>query len=101
MAVILGINSAFFSPASQSLLKFIVDEEDLHQASSYMQGSMNLQSILGLVLGGIAYATLGINVIFLINGVAYIFSGVTEIFIHYEAKQNQESSTINLCIQKK
>lgn len=99
MAIVLGINSAFFSPASQSLLKFIVDEQDLHQASSYMQGSMNLQNIIGLVLGGIVYATLGINVIFLINGIAYIFSGITEIFIHYNRKPNREASTIKSVFQ--
>ena len=77
MAVILGINSAFFNPASQSLLKFIVKEDELQQASSYLHGSYSLQNILGLVLGGILYASLGIYVIFIINGIAYIISAIT------------------------
>ncbi len=99
MAIILGINAAFFQPASQSLLKFIVDEEDLQQASSYMQGSMNLQNLIGLILGGILYATIGIYYIFIINGVAYIISGITEIFIKYEVKENEETTTLNLVLK--
>ncbi len=99
MAIILGINAAFFQPASQSLLKFIVDEEDLQQASSYMQGSMSLQNLIGLILGGILYATIGIYYIFIINGVAYIISGITEIFIKYEVKKNEEATTLNLVIK--
>ncbi len=99
MAIILGINAAFFQPASQSLLKFIVDEDDLQQASSYMQGSMSLQNLIGLILGGILYATIGIYYIFIINGIAYIISGITEIFIKYEVKENKEPTTLNIVLK--
>lgn len=94
MAFILGINSAFFNPASSSLLKFIVEEEDIQQASSYLQGSMNLQNIAGLILGGILFATFGIYVIFIINGIAYIVSAITEMFISYDAKVAVEKTTL-------
>lgn len=96
MAVILGVNSAFFSPASSSLLKFIVSEDDLQQASSYLNGSGNLQNIIGLILGGLLYASFGIYLIFLINGVAYIISAISEIFIHYDAKKNSEPTTLGV-----
>ncbi|HPJ23304.1 MAG TPA: MFS transporter [Bacillota bacterium] len=96
MAVILGINSAFFGPASASLLKFIVHEDDIHQASSYMNGSSNLQGIIGLILGGILYASFGIYVIFIINGVAYVISAITEMFIRYEKKANGEVTTLKV-----
>ncbi len=86
MAIILGINSAFFNPASGSLLKFIVDEEEIQQASSYLHGSHSLQNIAGLILGGILYASLGIYVIFIVSGVAYLISGFTEMFIKYRRK---------------
>lgn len=99
MAVILGINSAFFGPASASLLKFIVDEEDLHQASSYMNGSGNLQNITGLILGGVLYASFGIYVIFIINGAAYIISAITEMFIRYQAKTKSEPTTLRIVLK--
>ena len=88
MAIILGINSAFFNPAGGSLLKFIVTEEELPQASSYLHGSMNLQSIAGLILGGIMFSMFNVYVIFFINGLAYIISAVTEMFIKYDHKRH-------------
>jgi MFS family permease len=86
MAIILGTNSAFFNPAAGSLLKFIVKDDELQQSSSYLNGSRNLQNIIGLIFGGILYALLGIYVIFFICGIAYLISAVTEMFIKYDAK---------------
>ncbi len=90
MNFILGVNSAFFNPASGSLLKFIVKESELPQASSYLHGSMNLQNILGLVLGGIMFSIFNVYVIFLINGIGYLISAITEIFIRYECNTKGE-----------
>jgi len=55
-----------------------------------------LQNIIGLILGGLLYATFGIYVIFIINGIAYVISAITEIFIHYDAKQQTEPTTLGL-----
>ncbi len=88
MSFILGINSAFFNPASGSLLKFIVDEHELPQASSYLHGSMNLQNIVGLILGGIMFAFFNVYVIFFINGIGYLISAITEMFIRYDHRKH-------------
>lgn len=94
MSFVLGINSAFFNPASGSLLKFIVSEEELPQASSYLHGSMNLQNIAGLILGGIMFSILNVYVIFIINGVGYLISALTEMFIKYDHKDHQTSDVV-------
>lgn len=86
MNAILSINSSLFNPASGSLLRFIVKDEELQQASAYMQGSSNLQNIIGLILGGIIFATFGIFWIFVINAIGYIMSAISEMFIHYDHK---------------
>ncbi|MCK9235157.1 MAG: MFS transporter [Acholeplasmataceae bacterium] len=91
MNIILSINSAIFNPASSSLLRFIVDDESLQQASAYLQGSSNLQNIIGLILGGIIYATLGIQWIFLINAFGYLFSAISEMFIRYDYLEHTEA----------
>ncbi|XMB73167.1 MFS transporter [Mycoplasmatota bacterium WC30] len=95
MNAILGINSAFFNPASSSLLRFIVKEEEIHQASSYLHGSYALQNIAGLVLGGILFSLFSVYVIFLINGIAYLLSGVTELFIKYNAKEHVQKTKLD------
>ncbi|MDY0339196.1 MAG: MFS transporter, partial [Acholeplasmataceae bacterium] len=96
MNAILSINSSLFNPASGSLLRFIVKDEELQQASAYMQGSSNLQNIIGLILGGIIFATFGIFWIFVINAIGYIISAISEMFIHYDHKahatENEEIS---------
>ncbi|PKK94313.1 MAG: hypothetical protein CVV61_00285 [Tenericutes bacterium HGW-Tenericutes-6] len=84
MNIILSINSALFNPASSSLLRFIVKDEELQQGSAYLQGSHNLQNIIGLILGGIIYATFGIFWVFVINGLGYIISAISEMFIKYD-----------------
>ena len=93
MNIILSINSALFNPASGSLLRFIVKDEELQQASAYLQGSYNFQNIIGLVLGGIIFATLGIFWIFVINGLGYLFSAFSEMFIKYDYHEHAEKDT--------
>lgn len=92
MNIILGINSAFFNPASGSLLKFIVRNQELQQASSYLHGSASLQNIAGIVLGGIVFSMLNIYVIFLLNGLAYLISAITEMFIKYDHKNHLDTN---------
>lgn len=99
MNVILSMNAGLFSPASSSLLRFIVTDDELMKASSYLQGSNSFQSIVGVLLGGIFYASVDILWIFVINGVAYIISAITEMFIRYEHKLSEEKITIKQVIR--
>ncbi len=101
MNFILSVNAAFFSPASSSLLRFVVSDEELQPAASILQGSYNFQSILGLILGGILYSVIGIVGIFILNGVGYIISAVTEIFIKYNHLEhsNNEKMTMKLMLK--
>lgn len=94
VTALLSINSAFFAPASGSLLRFILKDDEIQQGSSYLMGSQSLQNIIGLVLGGLLYVSLGIEWIFIINGAGYILSAITEMFIRYDSashKMNQNT----------
>ncbi len=93
MNVVLSVNSSFFQPAGSSLLRFIVSDEELQPAAAYLQGSNSFQSIIGLVLGGILYATLHISWLFFLNGAGYIISAITEIFIVYDHKSHSQETT--------
>jgi predicted MFS family arabinose efflux permease len=94
MNLILSVNAGIFGPASSSLLRFVVKDEELQQASSYLQGSASFQSIIGLILCGLVYANVEMIWIFVINGVAYIISAITEMFIRYEHHPNPERITM-------
>lgn len=83
-----------FSPASGALLPHIVEEQQLQQANSYFSIMQSLQSIVGVVLAGVLYATLPIHLLFLIVGVCYVLSGVSEMFIRYAHERPEGRLTL-------
>lgn len=83
-----------FSPASGALLPHIVEERQLQQANSYFTIMQSLQSIVGVVLAGVLYATFPIHLLFLIVGVCYVASGVSEMFIRYSHERKEGKLTI-------
>ena len=98
-AGILGsVVSGIFSPSAGSLLPHIVDEDQLQQGNSYFSIKGSLQSILGVVLAGVLYAALDIRTLFLIVGLSYVASGVSEMFIRYEHKRPEERLTLKVAL---
>lgn len=90
--------SGIFSPAAGSLMPHIVEEEKLQQANAWYSVKSSLQSIFGVVLAGILYAALPITRLFLVVGVCYVLSGVSEMFIRYEHRPSGESLSVRLVL---
>ncbi len=90
--------SGVFSPAAGALFPHIIEEERLQQANSYFTIKSSLIGIFGVILAGIMYAAMPVNTLFLIVGVCYVFSGVSEMFIRYEMTKNGEKLTIRLAL---
>ena len=88
--------SGIFSPAASALLPHIVDEDRLQQANAYFSIRSSLQGILGVVLAGVLYAALSIQTLFVLVGVCYVISGVSEMFIRYEHRPSGEKLTLRL-----
>lgn len=88
ITIILALNNAFFHPAATALRPDIVADENLNQANALFSFIASIQTIIGLLLAGLLYAALGIELIFLINGISFILSGITELFIR---KRNDDS----------
>lgn len=85
-----------FSPASYALLPQIVEEDMYQQAQSYYSIMNSFQSIVGVVLAGILYTLIPINILFLVVGVCYILSGVSEMFIKYESSYEKRDEKITM-----
>jgi len=86
VTVLLNAIAGLFTPASSALLPQIVEEEQFQQAQSYFSILNSFQSIIGVVLAGILYTLIPINVLFFIVGGCYILSAISEMFIKYVSK---------------
>ena len=90
--------SGIFNPASAALLPYIVEEEKLQQANAYFSVKNALESILGIVLAGVMYAALPVSFLFLIVGICYLLSGVSEMFIRYAHVPPSDSLTVRTAL---
>jgi len=79
--IILGICAAFFNPAVRSAIPDIIPKEKIIQGNSLFSLIYTGSGIFGSAGGGLIYTILGAPVMFLINGLSYLFSALTEIFI--------------------
>jgi len=81
VTIILSLNSALFVPSVSALPAHILDEDLLQQGNSLNQGAGALYAIIGAVIGAVIYDNLGIEFIFMLNGISFILSGASEMFI--------------------
>jgi MFS family permease len=81
VTIILAINNAFFFPSANALLPEVITDEALNQGNAFFSLINSIQTIIGILLAGILYALLGIEWIFIINGISFIVSAMSEMFI--------------------
>lgn len=79
--VIIGICASFFDTAVPSSIPDIVPKKGLIKANSALGMIHTLAGIFGNSLGGVLYALVGAPMLFLFNGISYLFSSFTELFI--------------------
>ena len=94
VGVVIGTCGAFFNPAVSSVIPDIVDKRKLVQANSVFSIVQTASGIVGSSAGGILFKILGASFMFLFNGISYLFSALTEVFIkvpkivHEKTKQH-------------
>ncbi len=81
VALMNGVLSALFNPAVASITPDLVPERRLAAANSIQQASMQASTFIGQGLGGVLYRALGAPLLFLFDGVTFLFSGVSETLI--------------------
>ena len=90
--------SGIFNPASGAMLPNILAPEQLQQGISYFSIKSSLESILGVVLAGVLYAVLPLNILFFSVGVCFIASGLSEMLIRYNHTPSAEPMTLHLAV---
>ena len=82
----------FFNPAVDSSIPNIVDEKNLMTANSVNGMSRQLVFIFGAAIAGFLYYSIGIVGIFIVNGISFILSGISEMFIKLPSNKTDSES---------
>ena len=79
--IVIGLGGAFFNPSVSSSLPDIVNRNRLVQANSVFHMIHTLSGLAGNSAGGFLFKILGAPVMFLFNGLSYLFSALAVLFI--------------------
>lgn len=80
-AVLASGCSVFFSPAVSTLMLDIIPHSDMVRGQSVQSGVSTAISLVGKALSGALVAALGVPLIITVNGISYLISAFTEVFI--------------------
>lgn len=84
--VIISLLDSIFVSSTAAMIPELVKEDDLMRANSLMASLSSISWIVGPILGGVVYGFGGIKMVFLINGVSFVLSAISELFIKYVSK---------------
>ena len=92
--IVLGICGSLFNPAVQAAIPSIIHKEHLVKGNSAISLASTGVDIIGKSMGGFLLQVLGAPVLFLINGISFIVSAISELFIIIP-NQTREFRTVN------
>jgi len=78
--IIVGICGAFFGPAMNSAVPDVIPKSKLTNATSCFGIIQTTSNIIGNSIGGIIFQLFGAPLMFLLNGISFLISGLLQIF---------------------
>lgn len=87
IAVVRGICMAMFYPVESALMPDLVPKESLSRANSIIESSFRLTGLIGQGLGGVLFRLLGPPLLLLFDGITFLLSAGSELFIEEPARE--------------
>jgi len=81
VGIISSTVGAFFNPAISASIPELVPSSNLATANSMHAFSFQASNAVGMGIGGVLFRVLGAWALFFIDGITYIFSAISEMFI--------------------
>jgi DHA3 family macrolide efflux protein-like MFS transporter len=81
LSAVMGVGDAFFRPAISAAIPDLVPESEVPRANSANRLALDLSTFLGQGAGGILFRLIGPGVLFLCDGVSYLFAAFSESLI--------------------
>ena len=95
-AFLAALCSVFFGPSVSTVLIDIIPHDDLVRGQSVQSGITALINLGGKALSGALVAFLGVPLIIILNGISYLISAFTEMFIDVpKTKRQGEKVTVS------
>ncbi|HEX3029676.1 MAG TPA: MFS transporter [Clostridia bacterium] len=92
--ILLSICGSLFRPGVNASLPDLLPEAKLSNANSMLSMVSTGANMIGNVIGGFLYQSLGAPLLFLFNGLSYLFSGVSISFVDLPKKRPEKSRNI-------
>lgn len=93
VSILIAVVTAFFNPAISASIPDLVPQNSVTSANSLGQLSFQLSVFIGQGLGGTLFRLLGAPILFLIDGMTYLFAAASESFVVIPQIMPQKSST--------
>jgi MFS family permease len=79
--IIREICHTFFLPTAMAFVPDLISSEKLPAANACIQSSQQVMLFIGQGAGGVLFRILGAPILFLVDGITFVFSGISEMFI--------------------
>lgn len=82
--IIVVLMNGLFEPATRGMLPKLVDKEEALRSNAMVSSMRSASIMIGPVIGATLYAKFGIKMVFIINGLSFLLSAVSEMMIEYK-----------------
>lgn len=87
-AVLSSGSMVFFEPAVSTVMLDIIPHDDMVRGQSVQNGVKTLLNLVGKAFSGALIVAAGVPLVILLNGVSYLISALTEVFISVPKTRN-------------
>ena len=89
VAIISAFCNVMFNPCSTSVFADVLPQEELVRGQSIYNGGSSLISLVGQSVSGMLIVWFGVPLLILLNGISYVISAITEVFIAIPRNEKQ------------
>ena len=86
--------SAFFQTSSDAFFIELAYGDSLRSINSLSRSIDSATQLAGPAIGGMLFGFLGITVVLVVNGISYILSGISEMFIEYSHVKRHDKLSV-------
>jgi len=89
--MILQVINAFFEPAISTVIPSIVEKTELMSANAFISTLRQIAMVISPMVAGVLFGTYGLFTVMLINGISFMLSGASEMFIEMPSMEKNDT----------